>query len=217
MAKIILFNKPFQVLTQFTDRQSDRSTLADYIKISNVYPAGRLDYDSEGLLLLTDDGQLASQITHPRHKQPKTYWVQVEGTIEESTLIKLRKGVDLKDGLTKPAKVKVIPEPQIWPRNPSIRDRQSIPTQWLELTITEGKNRQVRRMTAAVGHPTLRLIRMAIGPWKLEELQPGEWRETSVHTPSRPKPKRQSSNKQNPGGTKKPGNHRASKQSTKRR
>lgn len=176
MARLILFNKPFNVLTQFTDQQN-RPTLADYITIKGIYPAGRLDRDSEGLLLLTDDGTLQHRIAHPRHKLEKSYWAQVEGIPDESALQQLREGVQLKDGVTAPARVRLIEEPDIWPRDPPIRYRATIPTQWLELTISEGRNRQVRRMTAAVGHPTLRLIRHAIGPLTLEGLQPGEWRE----------------------------------------
>ncbi len=171
---IILFNKPFNVLCQFTDKEG-RKTLADFIRYKNVYPAGRLDYDSEGLVVLTDDGKLQSIISDPKNKMPKTYWVQVEGIPTEDALSKLRKGVLLKDGLTKPAKVKLIDEPDIWERNPPIRFRKNIPTCWIELNITEGRNRQVRRMTAAVGYPTLRLIRYSIGKWELGSLKPGEF------------------------------------------
>ena len=175
MSKLLLFNKPFGVLCQFTGEPGD-STLADFITEENVYAAGRLDKDSEGLLLLTDDGALQHRIANPKHKTEKTYWVQIEGCIDEDSLRLLTKGVLLKDGLTKPAKVKVISEPQnLWPRNPPIRVRKNVPDSWIELTICEGKNRQVRRMTAAVGFPTLRLIRAQIGDWKLDGLEPGQW------------------------------------------
>ncbi len=176
MSRILLLNKPYDVLCQFTDSQ-DRHTLAEFIGDKGFYPAGRLDRDSEGMVLLTDDGALQHCIAHPKHKMPKTYWVQVEGEPDESALQQLRDGVVLKDGVTLPASVKRLAEPEIWPRIPPIRYRASIPTSWLMLTISEGRNRQVRRMTAAVGFPTLRLIRCAIGPWQLDELQPGQWRE----------------------------------------
>ena len=174
--RVILFNKPFNTLTQFTGEQSD-STLADFIPVKGVYAAGRLDKDSEGLLILTNDGKLQAKITEPRSKSPKTYWVQVEGIPNEAALNELKNGVKLKDGITLPAQVKIIPEPNIWPRNPPIRQRANIPTTWLSLTIIEGRNRQVRRMTAAVGFPTLRLIRYQVAGWTLDELAPGEWRE----------------------------------------
>lgn len=178
MSRLILFNKPFRVLCQFTDREgrstlADRPTLADYIPVKDIYAAGRLDYDSEGLLLLTDDGRLQQAIADPRHKQPKVYWAQVEGTPDRRAIDRLRGGVRLGDGLTRPARARIIPEPDVWPRVPPIRYRQSIPTAWLELTLTEGRNRQVRRMTAAVGHPTLRLVRWAVGMITLAGLTPG--------------------------------------------
>jgi 23S rRNA pseudouridine2457 synthase len=180
MSRILLFNKPYGVICQFS-RDGMHSTLADYIAVPDVYPAGRLDTDSEGLLLLTDDGRLQHRITDPKHKLPKTYWVQVEGVPDNAVLQQLRQGVELKDGITRPAKARLIVEPAgLWPRNPPIRERKAIPTSWLELTIREGKNRQVRRMTAATGYPTLRLIRIAIGEWALEDLAPGEWRERRV-------------------------------------
>lgn len=173
--KVVLFNKPFDVLTQFTDDQN-RKTLKDYIDIKNVYAAGRLDKDSEGLLLLTNDGKLIHQLANPENGKEKIYWVQVEGEPEIDAINQLINGVELKDGMTKPAKVKVIIEPKIWPRTPPIRERKNIPTTWLEVIITEGKNRQVRRMTAHIGHPTLRLIRYAIGKYSLDELQPGKYK-----------------------------------------
>ncbi|HYE36678.1 rRNA large subunit pseudouridine synthase E [Methylocaldum sp.] len=178
MSRLILFNKPFDVLSQFTDRSHDRATLADFIPLRNVYPAGRLDRDSEGLLLLTDDGRLHARIADPRHKLPKVYWAQVEGIPDEAALERLRRGVLLNDGPTRPAKARVIEEPpDLWPRDPPIRYRAAIPTSWIELVLREGRNRQVRRMTAAVGFPTLRLIRWAVGSWTLGDLKPGEWRD----------------------------------------
>ena len=177
MAKIILFNKPYGVLCQFTDPDGS-ATLGDYISVKNVYAAGRLDKDSEGLLLLTDNGTLQNKITDPKHKKAKTYWVQVEGEPNADKLKQLENGVQLKDGITRPAKARVIAEPNnLWPRTPPVRERKNIPTSWLQLTIKEGKNRQVRRMTAAIGHPTLRLIRASIGQWQLEDLASGEWKE----------------------------------------
>ena len=172
---IVLFNKPFNVLCQFTDKDG-RKTLSDFIPIKNVYAAGRLDYDSEGLVILTDDGKLQNVISDPKHKLVKTYIVQIEGVPDDEALDKLRKGVLLKDGLTKPADVKLIDEPKIGRRIPPIRERKNILTSWIELKITEGKNRQVRRMTAAVGHPTLRLIRYSIGEWNIGKLKSGEYK-----------------------------------------
>lgn len=182
MATLVLFNKPFGVLSQFTDGEN-RPTLAQYIKLPNVYPAGRLDHDSEGLLLLTDDGDLQHHISHPAHKQHKTYWVQVEGAPNSYALTKLRQGVELNDGMTQPAEVRLIPTPNLWERVPPIRVRANIPTQWLELVITEGRNRQVRRMTAAVGHPTLRLVRVKIGNWTLEGIEQGKYKTETVQPP----------------------------------
>jgi 23S rRNA pseudouridine2457 synthase len=180
MSKIILFNKPYQVLCQFTPVEG-KKTLADYIDVPGVYAAGRLDFESEGLLVLTDDGKLQAQIAEPKHKQPKCYLAQVENVPQRKALVTLGRGVKLKDGVTRPARVRMVDGPGwLWPRQPPIRQRRDIPTQWLELEISEGKNRQVRRMTAAVGHPTLRLIRTNVANWTLADLQPGNWREETV-------------------------------------
>mgnify|MGYP005818864607 CR=1 FL=1 len=182
MVRLVLFNKPFEVLSQFTDRGAEtaRQTLSDFIAMPGVYPAGRLDRDSEGLLLLCDDGRLQARIADPRYKLAKTYWVQVEGEPDEAPIEALRGGVRLKDGMTRPARVERIDPPELWPRDPPIRVRRSVPDSWIEVTLREGRNRQVRRMTAAVGHPTLRLVRWAVGEWTLAGLAPGEWREVTV-------------------------------------
>ena len=178
MTQLILFNKPFGVLPQFTDRGSEtkRATLSDFIDLPGVYPAGRLDRDSEGLMMLTDDGKMQARIADPKFKMPKTYLVHVEGDISEESLELLRQGVELKDGITRPAVVERVADPDLWPRDPPIRVRKNVPDCWLKLTISEGRNRQVRRMTAAAGYPTLRLVRWSVGDWSLEGLQPGEWR-----------------------------------------
>ena len=182
---LIAFNKPFGVICKFRP-EPGRPTLADYIKVSDVYPAGRLDTDSEGLLLLTDDGLLQARIANPRHKLAKIYWAQVEGIPTETALAALRKGVDLGDFTTQPAGARVIEEPaNLWPRNPPIRYRAKIPTTWLEITLQEGKNRQVRRMTASVGFPTLRLVRAAVGRVSVDGLEPGTWREIDPTAPWR--------------------------------
>lgn len=177
--QVLLFNKPFQVMSQFSEHEG-KETLARFISQPSLYPAGRLDFDSEGLLLLTGDGQLQHLLTDPKHKLPKTYWVQVEGLISDDAIERLHTGVDLKDGKTLPAKARRLEEPTLWTRDPPIRYRANIPTSWLELTITEGRNRQVRRMTAAVGYPTLRLVRVAIGPWSIGDLAPGQHRWEAV-------------------------------------
>lgn len=179
MARIVLLNKPYDVLCQFTDA-AGRRTLADYLPLTGVYPAGRLDRDSEGLVVLTDDGALQHRIADPRHKQAKGYWVQVEGDPPEAALEQLRRGVVLNDGPTAPAEAERIAEPSVWDRTPPVRYRANIPTAWLALTLREGRNRQVRRMTAAVGHPTLRLIRHRIGDWHLDDLAPGGYRVLSA-------------------------------------
>ena len=183
MSRLILFNKPFGVLCQFTDKGtagSTRPTLSQFVDVPGVYPAGRLDLDSEGLLLLTDDGRLQARIAEPRYKMPKTYLVQVEGDAGEDSLKALRQGVRLKDGMTLPAEAERIDDPALWPRDPPVRFRKTVPDCWLTLTIREGRNRQVRRMTAAVGLPTLRLVRWAIGAWTLDGIAPGEWRDGDV-------------------------------------
>jgi 23S rRNA pseudouridine2457 synthase len=181
MTRVILFNKPFNVLSQFTDKGtagSDRQTLSEFIDVPKVYAAGRLDRDSEGLLVLTDNGRLQARIANPRNKVAKTYWAQVEGEISDEALAQLQTGVVLKDGKTRPAKARRIPQPDaLWPRVPPVRYRKSVPDSWIELTITEGRNRQVRRMTAAVGNPTLRLIRYRVGDWTLDGLETGRWRD----------------------------------------
>ena len=198
MSKLVLFNKPFNVLSQFTD-DNGRKTLADFIDIKSVYAAGRLDYDSEGLLLLTDDGQLQAQISSPKFKLNKTYWVQVEGQITVADCEKLLAGVDLKDGMASAISCRPIEEPELWPRVPPIRQRQTVTDSWMEIVINEGRNRQVRRMTAAVGLPTLRLVRAAIGEWNLDAIKLGEYRLETVHMPAakRPTPKSRANHKLN--------------------
>ena len=189
MAELYLFNKPFNVLSQFTDNEG-RSTLADFIEVKGIYPAGRLDYDSEGLLILTSEGSLQARIADPKFKLSKTYWVQVEGIIDDKALSHLTSGVSLKDGMTRPAKVKRISEPELWPRTPPIRFRKNDQTSWIEITISEGKNRQVRRMTAEVGYPTLRLVRHSIGPWKVDNLELGCYKKIEVNLPQNKTPKK---------------------------
>lgn len=178
MARTLLFNKPFDVLSQFTDAKSPtkRRTLSDFIDVPKVYPAGRLDRDSEGLLILTDDGKLQAQISNPKHKLPKTYYVQVEGAPTDADLQALRDGVTLKDGPTRPAKVRLIDPPALWDRDPPVRFRKSVPDTWVEISISEGRNRQVRRMTAHIGFPTLRLVRWKVGIWSLDGIGQGLWR-----------------------------------------
>ncbi len=193
MPRVLLFNKPFNVMCQFTDRNeahaATRATLGDFIDVPGVYPAGRLDRDSEGLVVLTGDGRLQARITQPRARLPKTYWVQVEGEPYDEALRALRGGVELKDGRTAPAQVAPMAEPPgLWPRDPPIRVRKSVPDTWMTLIITEGRNRQVRRMTAAVGHPTLRLVRFAVGAWTIDGLAPGQWRWADVGTDGSDRP-----------------------------
>jgi 23S rRNA pseudouridine2457 synthase len=177
MSNLILFNKPYGVLSQFTDARSitPRQTLSDFIQLPGVYPAGRLDRDSEGLLLLTDDGRLQARIADPQHKMPKTYYVQVEGQVQDASLKQLRRGIMLNDGMTLPAQAMRIDPPDLWPRDPPIRVRNSVPDCWISITISEGRNRQVRRMTAAIGHPTLRLVRWRVGDWSIDGVAPGSW------------------------------------------
>lgn len=187
MSQLYLLHKPYRMLSQFTDRTTSpeqrRATLADILEAPGIYPAGRLDYDSEGLLLLSDDGELIHRISDPRHKQPKTYRVQVEGQPDHQALQALREGIMLRDGLTRPAKVIRIESPGLAERDPPLDPQRHPVTTWLELTISEGRNRQVRRMTAHVGHPTLRLVRVAVGRWRLDGLAPGEWRRETLHAP----------------------------------
>jgi|TARA_B110000971_G_scaffold220823_1_gene265632 23S rRNA pseudouridine2457 synthase len=187
VSKLLLFNKPFHVLSQFTDSEA-RKTLSEFIQVKGVYPAGRLDYDSEGLLLLTDDGQLQAQISNPKYKLNKTYWAQVEGSATEAQCLELIEGVSLKDGPASAVSCRLMDPPNLWPRVPPIRERQSVADSWIELTINEGRNRQVRRMTAAVGLPTLRLVRAAIGDWKVTDISPGEFLVETVATPAVKKP-----------------------------
>jgi 23S rRNA pseudouridine2457 synthase len=193
MSAIYMLHKPYRMLSQFTDSQGEaegrrRATLGDVIDVPGIYPAGRLDHDSEGLLLLSDDGELIHRITDPQHKQPKTYRVQVEGDPSDTSLQALRRGLVLKDGRTRPAKVRRLEAGGLPEREPPVDARRHPNTTWLELTITEGRNRQVRRMTAHLGHPVLRLVRVAIGPWRLDGLAPGQWRRETLHAPRRTRP-----------------------------
>lgn len=202
MSRLILLNKPYGVLCQFTDPDG-RPTLADCVNVPGVYAAGRLDTDSEGLLLLTDDGALQHRIADPRHKLPKTYLVQVEGEPDEGALARLRAGLDLGDFRSQPCAARAVAAPDwLWPRDPPVRFRKSVPTAWLEIVLREGKNRQVRRMTAKVGFPTLRLIRVAIGPWRLDDLQPGQWRQAQAALPgvARAQPRAREASARQPGG-----------------
>lgn len=184
MSDLYLFYKPWQVLSQFTDDKG-RTTLAEFIKTDGIYPAGRLDYDSEGLLLLTGDGELQARITHPEFKLPKTYWVQVEGQVTDEALKALCDGVELNDGKTRPARARLMKEPKLLPRAEPVNPRPGKGTSWIEITLIEGRNRQVRRMTAHVGFPTLRLIRWSIGSWSLEHMRPGQLKQTRVHMPTK--------------------------------
>ena len=194
MAKLLLFNKPYRVLSQFTNNPSSspeassRQTLADFINLPNFYPAGRLDYDSEGLLLLTDNGGLQARIADPKHKLQKSYWVQVEGRPSQDALKGLSAGIELKDGLTLPAQIRSLKTlPPLWKREPCVPEHRALNSSWLEITLTEGRNRQVRRMCAAINHPVLRLVRHRIGPWQLRDMQPGEHASYNVHLPTRSK------------------------------
>ncbi len=214
MSTLYLLHKPYRMLSQFTDSQG-RATLADALDAPGVYAAGRLDFDSEGLLLLSDDGSLIHRIAHPRHKQPKTYWVQLEGDITDEAIRALASGVTLKDGPTLPAKARRMPPPNVAERDPAIDPKRHPVTSWLELTISEGRNRQVRRMTAHVGFPTLRLIRAAIGPWQLGDLAPGEWRKETLHAPRPTHATKPRTRQQQPLNTRK-GADKSAKRGTKR-
>ena len=214
MSTLYLLHKPYRMLSQFTDSQG-RATLADVLDAPGVYAAGRLDFDSEGLLLLSDDGSLIHRIAHPRHKQPKTYWVQLEGDITDEAIRALASGVTLKDGPTLPAKARRMPPPNVAERDPAIDPKRHPVTSWLELTISEGRNRQVRRMTAHVGFPTLRLIRAAIGPWQLGDLAPGEWRKETLHAPRPTHATKPRTRQQQPLNTRK-GADKSAKRGTKR-